>query len=88
MTAAGTHVELPLRRKSGLRAHAPAPTGAPLTRRGFLCALGLFAAAVALADVVGCAHTAGPAAPPSPTAAPPPRLWDDTEILRAGRWAG
>ena len=60
----------------------------PCTRRSFLGTLGLFAVVLALTGVVGCAHTAGHATPPAPTATPPPRTWDDSEILRAGRWAG
>ena len=56
-----------------------------LTRRGFLALLGV-AGAAALLLGGGCAHTA--AQMTSPACTPPPRAWDDSEILRTGRWAG
>jgi len=58
---------------------------ANLTRRKFLALLGV-AGVAALLLGGGCASTAGQRAAPSPT--PPPRAWDDSEIIRAGRWAG
>ena len=48
------------------------------TRRRFLGMLSLLAL---LALAGGCAHTAA-------TRAPPLRAWDESEIVRTGRWAG
>ena len=56
-----------------------------LTRRSFLSLLGVAGVGLLLLGG-GCAHTATPVPAASP--APPPRTWDDSEILRAGRWAG
>ena len=57
-----------------------------LTRRGFLALLGMTGAAMLLLGGGGCAHLA--AQTPVPVGTPPPRAWDDSEILRGGRWAG
>ena len=58
---------------------------ANLTRRGFLALL-VCAAGAALLPAGGCAHTAAPTA--TPVGVPPLRAWDNSEILRTGRWAG
>ena len=60
-------------------------TGQALTRRGFLALLGV-AGVAALLLGGGCVNAAAEGSGPSRT--PPPRAWDDSEILRAGRWAG
>lgn len=57
-----------------------------LTRRGFLALLGVAGVALLLLGG-GCASPASAPAP-GPSHTPPPRAWDDSEILRAGRWAG
>ena len=59
---------------------------ARLTRRGFLALLTCAAGAALLLPTGSCAYTAAPSATPAGT--PPPRAWDNSEILRTGRWAG
>jgi len=55
------------------------------TRRGFLFLLGMASIAMLLLSA-GCATTVSPGAAPSRT--PPTRVWDNSEIVRTGRWAG
>jgi len=60
---------------------------AGFTRRGVLALLGVAGVAAALLGG-GCAHGRPRADEATPPPVPPPRAWDDSEILRTGRWAG